>query len=242
MEIKHLAIIPARSGSKGLIHKNIKKLLGKPLIAYSIEAAIHSGLFDEVMVSTDSLEYAKIAEKYGASIPYLRANDLAVDNASSWDVVKDVIGRYKDEGKTFDTICLLQPTSPLRSAQDIRAAYDMLNQKKADTIVSVTEMEHSPMWVNLLPSDFSMENFIKPEVYDKNRQTLDTYYRINGALYIVKTKHLLSDEPIYGTKSFAYIMSANNSVDIDKLSDFLIAETFLKLSNGTLNQIEHPED
>jgi len=117
--MKNIAIIPARSGSKGLKDKNIKPLLDIPLLAYSIRAAKDSALFDEIMVSTDSDDYAQIAKDYGASVPFLRSAKTSSDTAGSWDVVTEVLSQYQTSGRYFDTICLLQPTSPLRIASDI---------------------------------------------------------------------------------------------------------------------------
>lgn len=227
--MKNVAIIPARSGSKGLVHKNIKTLCGKPLIAHTIEAALKSGLFEEVMVSTDSPEYAEIAKEFGAQVPFLRSSDLANDQASSWDVVREVIEYYESNGKTFDSVCLLQPTSPLRTDQNIHEAYELFEQKNAVTVVSVCEMDHSPLWANTLPDDFSMKQFLRPEVLDKNRQGLETFYRINGALYIVQVDHLKNHANIYGEGSFAYVMDKKDSIDIDDMDDFLVAETYMKL-------------
>ncbi len=222
--MKNLAIIPARSGSKGLIDKNIKLLNNKPLLAYSIDAALNSGMFDEIMVSTDSEEYAEIARYCGAKVPFMRSNDLASDITSSWDVVKDIIGKYKMLGKEFDTVALLQPTSPLRTSDDIVTGYDVMVDKNANLVVSVCEMDHSPLWANTLPEDFSMDNFIKPEVSKLPRQNIPTYYRINGALYIIKVEYLLNTTDIYAERSFATVMNKAKSVDIDSLEDFEIAE------------------
>lgn len=124
--MKNIAIITARSGSKGLPNKNIRLLNGKPLMAYTIEAAIKSNMFDEVFVSTDSEEYADIAKEYGASVPFLRSQENAGDSSSSWDVVKETIENYKELGKVYDTVALLQPTSPLRRAEDIVAGYKLM--------------------------------------------------------------------------------------------------------------------
>ena len=120
--MKPLAIIPARSGSKGLRDKNIKPMAGKPLMVYSIQAALDSGVFDEVMVSTDSEHYADIAREWGGSVPFLRSETTSTDHASSWDMVKEVLEGYRSLGKEYDSFCLLQPTSPLRTAQDINNA------------------------------------------------------------------------------------------------------------------------
>ncbi len=220
--MNNLAIIPARSGSKGLPDKNIKDLNGKPLMAYSIEAALKSNLFDEVMVSTDSEKYAEIAKKCGASVPFLRSDELSGDKAGSWDVVKEVLNRYKEMGKEFDTICLLQPTSPLRDADDIKAAYELYVEKASVAVISVCEMEHSPLWSNTLPNNKSLEGFIRQEA-QKPRQEIETYYRLNGAIYIVKTEEIYKGYDFYREGSFAYIMPTWKSVDIDSAFDFEMA-------------------
>lgn len=225
--MRNLAIIPARSGSKGLKDKNIKILNGKPLLAYTIEAAKESGVFDEIMVSTDSREYADIAKQWGANVPFLRSDELSNDTASSWDVVKEVIERYKNLGITFDTVALLQPTSPLRTSNDIIEGYNVMKVKEANFVVGVCEMDHSPLWANTLPGNLSMENFIRPEVVEIPRQSIPTYYRINGALYIVKVDYLTKAPYLYGERSFASIMNKENSIDIDDQMDFDFAKLML---------------
>lgn len=225
---KNLAIIPARSGSKGLKDKNIKELNGKPLIAYTIEAAINSKIFDEIMVSTDSEEYSRIAQNYSAKVPFLRSDELSTDTASSWGVVKDVLENYQKLGKKFDTVALLQPTSPLRTEKDIIAGYEKMEEKKANAIVSVCETDHSPLWTNILPEDCSLENFLDADLEMKPRQELPIYYRINGALYIVKTKYLMTAEYIYKKNVFAIKMEKAHSIDIDDELDFAVAEILIK--------------
>lgn len=227
--MKNLAIIPARSGSKGLPDKNIKLLNGKPLLAYTIEAALASNQFDEVMVSTDSEKYAMIAIEYGAKVPFLRASDNAGDSASSWDVVKEVLRNYEQSGQTFEKVALLQPTSPLRSKDDILNGFKTMADKDANFVVSVCEMEHSPLWANTLPDNHSMESFIKKDVYKLPRQEIPTYYRLNGAFYLVDTNHLLNSDELYGDKSYSFIMSRENSIDIDNLYDFKFAENLLDM-------------
>ena len=219
--MRSIAIIPARSGSKGLPDKNIKPLNGKPLLAYSIEAALAAGLFDTVHVSTDSERYADIARQYGADEPFLRSAETSSDTASSEDAIREVLRRYGEMGQHFDAFMLLQPTSPLRTADDIRAAFGVMEEKQAESVVSVCEMEHSPLWCNTLPPDGSMRAFIR-------RQELETYYRMNGAIYLVKTEHFLRTGSLYGDGCYACIMSAERSVDIDSPTDFLIAECLLK--------------
>ncbi len=223
----NLAIIPARSGSKGLPDKNIKDLNGKPLMAYSIEAALKSNLFDEVMVSTDSEKYSEIAKKCGASVPFLRSAELSGDKAGSWDVVKEVLNHYKEMSKEFDTICLLQPTSPLRDSGDIKDAYKLYEEKASVAVISVCEMEHSPLWSNTLADDRSLAGFIKPEA-NKPRQEIETYYRLNGAIFIVKTDEIYKSYDYYREGSFAYVMPTWKSVDIDSELDFELAEFLIR--------------
>ena len=194
--MKNIAIIPARSGSKGLPDKNIKELCGKPLIDYTIEAAINSGEFDTDMVSTDSPEYAEIAEVYGAEVPFLRSDASSSDSASSWVVVEEVLDKYKEFGRNFDSFCLLQPTSPLRTAEDIKGAYDLYREKAEFAIVSVCEAEHSPLWCGHLPESREFVEFINPENI-KQRQAAERYYRLNGAIYIVNIRKFGKEKFLY---------------------------------------------
>ena len=226
--MRNLAVILARSGSKGLKDKNIKELNGKPLMAYTIEAAVASGKYDTVHVSTDSERYAQIARDFGADVPFLRSADLAGDRASSWDALRAVVKEYENRGKTFDTVTLLQPTSPLRNADDIRGAFEIFEEKQADSVVSVCEVEHSPLLCNVLDDSLSMDGFIDMSKVGR-RQELSTYYRINGAIYIQKTKFLMEGASVYGEKSYAYIMDKRKSIDIDDEYDFMIAESLMKM-------------
>lgn len=225
--MKNLAVIPARSGSKGLEDKNIKLLKGKPLMVYSIEAAKQSGVFDCIHVSTDSRKYAEIAKEHGADVPFLREESLAGDLASTWDVIRYVVRKYETLQQEFDTVTVLQPTSPLRSEKDIYEAYQIFNQKKAHSVISVCEMEHPPVWSNVLPEDGCLKGFLKPEA-DVPRQELPSYYRLNGAIYIVDIKHLMDNGDIYDEQSYAYVMDTGRSVDIDNADDFAMAEFLMQ--------------
>lgn len=225
--LKHIAVIPARSGSKGLKDKNIKPLNGKPLMAYSIEAALESGLFDCVHVSTDSPEYAGTARRYGAEVPFLRSPELSSDTATTWDAMRYVLEEYRKLGKEFDTLAVLQPTSPLRTSQDIRAAYRILEEKQADSVVGVCEVEHSPLWSNTLPEDGCLKGFIREEA-NGPRQKLSSYYRINGAVYIVSVPLLLKKGTLYGEQGYASVMSKEHSIDIDDELDFAMAEFLME--------------
>ena len=221
-----LAIIPARSGSKGLKDKNIKLLADKPLVAHTIEAAKESGVFEKIMVSTDSEEYADISLTWGAEVPFLRSAANSTDVASSWDMVKEVLDNYAEQGQTFDAFCLLQPTSPLRTAEDIQNAYELLKEVST-AVISVCEMEHSPLWSNTLPDDRSLDGFIKEE-NDKQRQAMGKYYRVNGAVYFVRVDAFFENTHLYRNGSVAYVMPQDRSTDIDTELDFKIAEVILK--------------
>ena len=225
--MKNLAIITARSGSKGLKDKNIKMLKGKPLLAYTVEAALESGMFDCVHVSTDSEQYAQIAKEFGADVPFLRDAELATDTAGTWDTVRAAVRKYEEQGKVFDTVTLLQPTSPLRDAEDIRAAFVVFEAKEADSVVSVCEADHSPKICNTLGEGDSMDGFIDTTVVGR-RQDLGTFYRINGAIYIQTSELLMNEGNLYGAKSYAYVMSKLHSVDIDDAFDFMMAEVAME--------------
>lgn len=224
--MRNIAIIPARSGSKGLKDKNIKILNGKPMIAYSIFAAQESGLFDEIMVSTDSEKYAEIAREYGANVPFLRTEKSSTDTAGSWDVVVEVLENYREQGRLFETVCLLQPTSPLRLSRDIINGYTQLKLKEADYITSMSECEHSPLWTTVLDESFSLSEF-KKNLKELPRQKLQSYYRINGAVYIRKIEYDNEHVFLKNNKEYAYIMDKERSVDIDTEYDFLIAEALM---------------
>lgn len=229
--MNNLAIIPARSGSKGLKNKNIKLLYGKPLLAYTIEAAIDSGVFDEVMVSTDSEKYAQIAIEYGAKVPFLRSQENSKDTASSWDVVLEVLEFYRHKGKNFKRICLLQPTSPMRDKKDIQGAYAEFDELKAKAVVSVCEVEHSPAICNVLPKNKDMNGFIFT-ASNKRRQEIEKFWRINGAIYFTDVDFLLENTFLYRKGCYGYMMEQSHSIDIDTELDFVIAESVMKKFSG----------
>lgn len=225
--MKRLAIIPARSGSKGLKDKNIKDFCGKPLIYYSIRAALESQMFDKVFVSTDSPYYAKIAESFGADASFLRSKEMASDTASTWDVVREVLAEFDKRGNNYDQIMVLQATSPLRTSKDIIEAVSLFNEKNANAVVSLAEVDHSPLWCNTLPPDHSMENFNNSRYANLPRQKLPTFYRYNGAIYLINRKEL-NEPQMFRHHSFAYIMPKERSIDIDSEMDFRIGELFMK--------------
>lgn len=225
--MQNLAIIPARSGSKGLKDKNIRLLDGKPMLAYTIEAARESKMFSHIHVSTDSGVYADIATEYGAEVPFLRSKEYATDIASTTDVIRYVIDRYKDYNLKFDTFAVLQPTSPLRTAEDIKAAYRLFIDKSAKSVVSVCEADHSPLWMNTLSEDLLLDGFLTVE-RRKRRQELPTFYRINGAIYISDCDEYIMNPDFYHKFGYAYVMDKRHSIDIDDTVDFKLAEVILQ--------------
>ena len=226
-----LAVIPARGGSKRLPNKNILDLAEKPLIAWSIEAGLNSKYIDTVVVSSDSDEILDISKKIGTDI-IKRPDELASDTASSFDAIKHAI---KNTMETFDYVILLQPTSPLRNNCHIDEAFELLIKTNAAAIISVVEMDHSPLWSNTLPKDMSMVNFLKNEVLYKRSQDLVKYYRLNGAIYICKSEKLLEEKSFFLKENiYAYKMDRESSIDIDDGFDFSIAE-FL-ISRKKLNE------
>lgn len=222
----NIAIITARSGSKGLPDKNILELSGKPLIAYSIEAAIESGKFDKVFVSTDSERYANISRKYGADVSFLRSEVNSGDKAGSWDTVREVIEEFKKRGQEYENVMLLQPTSPLRTAEDIRQSFCVFEEKNANAVLGVVEMDHSPLWSNTIPADGCLDNFTREEFAGIPRQDLPIYYRVNGAIYLLKVSELYVPK-MFKNRCYAYIMPQERSVDIDTAFDFKMAELMI---------------
>lgn len=229
--MRTLAIIAARGGSKRLPRKNVLDLGGKPLIAWTIEAALECPFINEVMVTTDDDEIAEIAKRYGAAVPFMRPSELAGDTATSFDAIKHAIDFYRAKlDKEFDFVVLLQPTSPLRSSQHISEAFELLVKRNADAVISVCEVDHSPLWMNTLPADHSLGGFLRDEVKAVRSQELPKNYRLNGAIYICRTSCLLEERTFFISNNiFAYIMSKDTSIDIDDSFDFKMAKCLLEI-------------
>lgn len=225
-----IAVIPARGGSKRLPGKNTKPLGGKPLIQWTIDAAIESKVFDRVCVSTDSEEIANVARQCGAEVPFLRPAKLASDKATTASALAHFVETFeRREACSVNYVCLLQPTSPLRTAHDIRNADELLTPGNLDAVVSVCEMEHPYQLCNKLGPLGSMKGFVKPQ--DRLRsQDQEIYYRLNGAIYFCRKWVAMNLEDLYqyNVESRAYLMEQANSIDIDTPLDFLIAETIVK--------------
>lgn len=221
-----LAIIPARAGSKGLPGKNIKLLQGKPLIAHTIEQALKAKNVSRVIVSTDDGEIARIALKYGAEVPFMRPKSLATDTALSVDNYICTIKKLQKENNIkIKEFIVLQPTSPLRTSNDIDNAINLFYKKEADSVISYSKENHPITWHKQINNDLSFTNIFEDKL--QNRQDIKTTYFPNGAIFIFKFNIILQKK-YYTQKSFAYIMPRNRSVDIDTLDDFEYVEFLLQ--------------
>ena len=225
--MKNLCIIPARGGSKRIPRKNVKPFLGKPMLAYSIEAALKSGLFDEVMVSTDDEEIAEVARQYGAKVPFMRSAETASDFATTTDVLKEVIANYEKQGKVFDNFCCFYATAPLVQSKDVVTAYERLQQSDFTIVYPVVQFSY-PIWRCLdLAEDGTMTRHW-PEYEFSRSQDLPKEYHDTGTFYWYKTKEWLE-----GNIRVGGIEVAETTIqDIDTETDWKLAEMKYKLLYG----------
>lgn len=225
-----LGIIPARGGSKGLPGKNIRNLCDKPLIAWTIEAALESLFLDEILVSTDSPEIAEIARGLGASVPFLRPAELASDTASTFSVVRHAIDFYREQfAREFDYIVLLEPTSPLREKDDIDRMLKLLceNDYRYDSLISIGEVSEHPSIMKRIV-DGRIEPFSPSLRMTTRRQDNEPAYFPYGVAYIAKTSCLLDEETFYTKRSGYYEIKRYQNYEIDDLYDFLCIENVMK--------------
>lgn len=221
-----LVVIPARGGSKGLPGKNIKNLCSKPLIVYSIDVARAITIDDNICVSTDDQHIIEVVESYGLKVPFVRPAELASDTASTNDVLLHAIKFYEDKGKKFNKILLLQPTSPLRTVEQVKEAIS-LYRDDVDMVVSVTK-SHAPA---VLCKD-DIDGYVNL-VYNKHaggRQSLPTFYEFNGAIYVINIEALKQKGLGGFDKRIKYVMSKETSIDIDDIYDFMFVESILRTS------------
>lgn len=224
-----LVYIPARSGSKSIIDKNIVDVCGKPLIAYTIEAAKQSRYVDKVIVSTDSPRYAEIVKKYGAEAPFLRPKELAADTSVEMDSCQHMMQWVEQNwNEKYDIVIKLEPTSVLRIGEDVDKAVEKLVEKNADTVVTVTEAFTHPFWMNVLPDDHSMKNFIAPDVAKKNRQQLPKYYQLDGLVYVARWDFMKKNKTWFAENAYATITPNNRAVDVDGPTQLEVVRTLVK--------------
>jgi len=224
-----IAIIPARGGSKGLPGKNIRLLNGKPLIAYSIEAALKAKFITEVIVSTDDDAIAEVSRKAGAGIPFMRPAELALDSSMAIDTYTYTVNKLERERNVkINEIVVLLPTSPLRTSGDIEQAVSLFKGKDADSVISFVEEDHPIAWHKQIDNENKIKLESKPI---QNRQQYDKTYYPNGSIYVFKSDVLRTGN-YFTDKSYAYLMPRERSVDIDTAFDFDLA-TFYLTRNGS---------
>jgi N-acylneuraminate cytidylyltransferase/CMP-N,N'-diacetyllegionaminic acid synthase len=222
--MKILAIIPARGGSKGVPRKNVCLLAGKPLIAWTIEAAKQSDLLDRIVLSTDAEYITEVAQTYGINVPFLRPVELAQeDTPGIAPVLHAVSWLEQNESYYPDYVLVLQPTSPFRTSSDIDAAIRLAQQNQADGVVSVVPVHQHPYWTKCISDDGRLVDFLPLEKDYPRRQDLPPVYALNGAIYLVKREVLLEQQTYYTERTFAYIMPPERSLDIDTSWDLYLA-------------------
>ncbi len=228
-EKRILALIPARGGSKGIPHKNVVLLGGKPLIQYTIDAGLKSRYIDTVMVSTDDREIAETAERCGARVPFLRPAELASDTAKTIDAVLHAVETLREAGETYDCLVLLQPTSPLRTAEDIDGAVERFYACGRQGVVSVSEVNDPPILMRTIAETPEGERLI-PLLEGSStcrRQDMPAYYRVNGSVYVNAAETLKRDTS-FNDNPVPYRMAKDHAVDIDEPADLALAEFLLE--------------
>lgn len=223
--LKVVGLIPARGGSKGIPQKNIKLIAGKPLIVWTIEAALRSTLLDAVVVSTDDPEIAKIAHQAGALVPFMRPAELAQDTTPGLAPVLHAL----DQLPQYGSVLLLQPTSPLRTTDDIDACLGLAAQQHVQSVVSVCEAETHPYWTYRLGEHQTLEPFVSTAPVAR-RQDLPKIFELNGALYFADAKWLRLNNSFVSAETLGYVMTKSRSIDIDTPLDWKFAELLLKES------------
>lgn len=231
MSDKYLAIVTARSGSKRLPGKNIRELCGKPLFIWSVLAGLNCPKVSRTIVSTDSAAYQRIALDAGAECPWLRDPALAADETSSADVVKDVLDRIGNEIQEYRALILLQPTSPLRTIEDISGALRLYESRNAPAVVSVSAVDCPPAWMGRLPDNLLMDDFIPAQFRVVGSQDLGPWYRLNGAVYVIGIDQFRLEHSFNPKGTLGYVMPRERSIDVDTAFDFNLATL---LMNQTL--------
>lgn len=228
--MKNIAIIPARGGSKRIPRKNIKDFLGKPIIAYSIEAAINSGIFNEVMVSTDDSEIAEIAKRCGATVPFFRSEELSNDMAMTAPVLIEVLNEYKKRGQIFDYTCCIYPCAPFVKPSRLKEAMDLLIQKQCDSVLPVVKFSYPPQRALVLRDE--KIQMLYSENLNVRSQDLESHYHDAGQFYCVKSESLFREEKLFCVNSFPVLLQESEVQDIDTEEDWKIAEMKYKILNN----------
>lgn len=234
--MKVLGLIPARGGSKGVPRKNIKLLCGKPLLAYTVESALQAKCLSKVILSTEDEEIAKIGKSLGVEVPFMRPEELASDTAATLPVVLHAVQALEVKGERFDAVCLLQPTNPLRRAEDIDRCVELLKKTGADSVISVLPVPHeyNPKWVYWETTDGNLILSTGESEPISRRQDLPPAFHREGSIYVIETRALLKYRNLYGKKVLGYKMEPKNAINIDTIEDWGIAENLIKFSKYQL--------
>lgn len=227
--MKTLAIITARGGSKRIPRKNIKNFLGKPIIEYSIEAALKSKVFDEVMVSTDDLEIAEVAKKAGARVPFFRSPEKANDFATTADVIEEVIVKYREQGELYTHLCCIYPTAPFITSKRLKEAMKLLENINADSVVPVVPFSYPIQRGFLINEDKLKMKW--PEYMESRSQDLEKVYHDSGQFYCLKIESFLKEKKLFMKNTFPMILSEIEVQDIDTMDDWNLAEQKYKYFN-----------
>lgn len=222
----NLALVVARGGSTSIPRKNLAPLAGRPLIAWTIEAALRCPAIDRVVVSTDDGEIAAVAREHGAETPFIRPPELARDDTPTMPVVLHALQQLSAEGYVPGSVMLLQPTSPLRTSADINAAIALAQERSADSVVSVSLAASHPHLAKRITTDGRLEDFMAhPPVV--RRQDLEPVYALNGAIYLIRREPLVESQTFYGPKTYAYVMPSERSIDVDTEWDLRLCDLIL---------------
>src|SRR5262249_2081136 len=217
-----LGLVPARGGSKGIPRKNIRPLAGKPLLQYTAEAALGAGRLSTVVLSTEDEEIADVGRTCGLRVPFLRPKDLAEDTTATLPVVQHAVRWLERNGESFDAVCLLQPTNPLRRAVDIDSCLDLLEQSDADAVISVLPVpaEHNPLWVYFEGADGTLRLSNGEVEPIPRRQELPNAFHRDGSVYATKTQVVMQKNSLYGDRVVGYLIDPVCSVNIDGPEDW----------------------
>lgn len=225
--MKKIAIIPARGGSKRIPRKNIRSFLGKPIIAYSIEAALNSKIFDEVMVSTDDAEIAEIAKKYGAKVPFYRSIEASLDTATTTSVLIEVLDEYKKLGQEFEYCACIYPCAPFISTQKLIEGMELLVKSGVDSVLPVVKFSYPPQRC-LVIKDKKVQ-MLHPENYNLRSQDFEPYYHDAGQFYCLKSSSLIKEKKLYCENTVPIELPESEVQDIDNEEDWKIAEIKYKI-------------
>ena len=230
--MKSIAIIPARGGSKRIPRKNIKNFLGKPIIVYSIQAAVAANCFDEIMVSTDDLEIAEIAQKYGAKVPFFRSPEMSNDMAMTAPVLVEVLNEYKKLGQDFEYCACIYPCAPFINSERLKEGMNLLIENNIDSVLPIVKFSYPPQRCLVIRDD--KVEMLYPENYNVRSQDLEPLYHDCGQFYCLKTKSLIEQEKLFCKNTLPIILPESEVQDIDNEEDWKIAEMKYRILKNNL--------